>query len=232
MKKILLIAAVATIAMMAGCATVDHKVAAEQHYTAQKDFHAANPQKPVLSLEAMEGQTLEIKGLKKLEVYAGGSGQAATFQPYVQRPSEGLQVFNAVFGGLMPVLGASVQALGSIGLVKAAGGIAANGFTALSTTSTAGFNAVGSTATAGFTANTAIAGQIQAPAAIVTNNISGSNGVNVGSGSARTTDRHDTTTTDNSQRNPVDASQQNPNNSINSSNNPIDNSNQGNPVTK
>lgn len=221
MKKIFLIGAVAALAIMAGCASTDHKTASEQHYKAQAEFRAANPQKPILSIEAMDGQTLEIKGLKKLEVYAGAGGAAAQFTPYVERPSEALQVFNSVFGGLMPVLGASVQALGSIGLVKAAGGIAANGFAALSTTSTAGFNAVNSTAAAGFGANTSIASQIQAPAANVTNNIARSNGVNIGSGSARTTDRHDTTAIDNSQHNPVDASQQNPNNSVNSSNNPI-----------
>lgn len=201
--------------LTAGCAT-DHSTAARQHYAAQNAFQAANPQKPVLSLEAQAGQTLEIRGLKKLEVYAGNH-QPSPFVPYVERPSEALQVFNTVMGAVAPVAAARVQALGAIGLVQATGGIASQGL-----------KAVAGTAQAGFQAGTVIAGQIQAPGAVTTNHVTNSQGVNIGAGSAQTIDRHDTSTVETTT---IDNSQHNPNNSVNQSHNPVDSHAQANPVS-
>ncbi len=130
--SLMLLAALALF--LAGCAGDSDKQA---YLNAQ--ISALEKQKPLWELEAQEGQNIELKGVKKIAVYAqgGGAGQiralSSDWAPVVR---EGLGLLGMVggiyFGGEQAVK--LVEAVG-----KSAGAQISGSFNASGSQSTAGF---------------------------------------------------------------------------------------------
>ncbi|KIX15042.1 hypothetical protein [Dethiosulfatarculus sandiegensis] len=102
-RKPFLLALITVMAIASGCASKEEKLA---YY--QANIEAAKHQKPLLLLEAKEGQDIQLKGVKSLVVYAPRSGGITQYRDEAAALArEGLGIAGTVagiyFGGQVAV---------------------------------------------------------------------------------------------------------------------------------
>ncbi len=107
MRVLLRCTLIATL-LLSGCATqAEKQAAADHHYEAQKEFVTASAaaQRPIFELEGVDGQTINLSGVRALRVF-GPNNQQAQFQAAPVEPSpwiESLKIAKELTLGIAPI---------------------------------------------------------------------------------------------------------------------------------
>ncbi len=96
MRKLAVLVLMFLTLAISGCATTQPANEIDQNYLA---YLTAMKEKPMIEIEAVEGQSLTITGLKKLTVYGHGGGRSE-IQPF-QPPLSAGAIFAREFGATL-----------------------------------------------------------------------------------------------------------------------------------
>ncbi len=121
MQRTLIHLLAAAMLFAAGCTTPPKVTPEAQHYAAQADYQKQKlaAQKPLVEFEALEGQSLEIKGLKRFAVYAPKQpGADDAFVPYQAPDGEIVAIVKAAAPIVEKLITVGAPIAGTVALAK------------------------------------------------------------------------------------------------------------------